>query len=119
MWVLEDHLDAFPKRSHLAVRQFRQVYLFLTENETATCWWYESEQTASGGRLSTAALANETERFTTIHVETDPIYRFDIADGALEDPFLDREVFSEVVYLKQFFHFLIIGFLLRFFPPSQ
>ena len=51
-----------------------------------------------------------------LHVETNPVHGFDITDGALEDPFLDREVFSEVVHLKQF-HFFKYSVSARFSPP--
>ena len=105
VWVLEDHLDPSPKRTHLAVCQFCEVYLFISESEASACRWNEAEDAPSGSSLSTATFADESEGFAALDIETDPVYGFHVADGALKDPFLYREVFSEVIYLKQFCHF--------------
>ena len=49
-------------------------------------------QQAAGGRLPAAGLAHQRQRLAAVDVEVEPIDGLDRADGAAQEPGLDREV---------------------------
>ena len=92
--ILEDDLHVAAKRPHLLELRALDV---AAEEDDAPLRRDQPEQRQPERRLAGAGFADDAERLPLAHHDVDPVDRLDVADGAAEEPALDREPDLQVV----------------------
>ncbi len=90
--ILEDDLQILAQRPHGAPRELLDV---APEIDDATFRADEAEQGAPERGLARSAFADHPEGLATPDRDIDVVHRLDVADGAAEEPALDREPDAE------------------------
>ena len=99
--VLEDNLDFLTIGEKITARQCGQIEALVVDGACGD--GHEACDGASGSSLTAAALTDEADSLTSVHVKTDTIYGFDHVDSALEDTAFDGEVNFEIANGEQSF----------------
>ena len=88
-----------PERPHLGARQ--AVDAGAADPDLAGGRLDQFEDRLAGGRLAAAALADEAKGLTLGDIEGDAVDRVNLADGALQQAFADREMLDEAANREQ------------------
>jgi hypothetical protein len=69
------------------------------EKDLAVSRLVRAQDAARGRRLAAAAFSHQAQGFALIDKEADIVHRADLAHNLAEEALLDREIFTEVIYL--------------------
>ena len=106
--VLEDDLHLRAQGAHLLRGEVVDL-LTVEEDLTGGLRVVQAEDGAARGGLTAAGLTDETHRRAALQVEGDTVDSLDIADRVGDHTALDREVFLQVIDLKNVLRVIFHG----------
>ena len=99
--ILEDDLHLRAQGAQLVAAEL--MHLAAVEEHLAAALVGQAQDGAADGGLAAAGFADQAHRGAALDVEADAVHRADIAHGALQQTFLDGEVFLELIDLEHVF----------------